>query len=587
MQEPLDVEEDVTFARELIHKKNRDVYESIRSEVRLGWEGITDNGNPGEMLKQEVKNLQQQISTLEEQEDPKVHKNAYLKDFEAAQKFHRWIMEHQLPVDAPPEDNLEELVKFYRARITLKQYILSHWRALVTGSTPPPPPDDILANHTNQPASSLPPLPLATGLAISPTPDNTPASRTSSPVKYLFPPPHSSTELDSLNEEIDEDAKLYETAVKYNPKGAATVEQEWIDGLFAVADTITGEQVNRGMHLTDLRELVRNNQRHSHDHLCGIAWAQWDKIIAEGTLYYDQVVEINKAIKEVPKFSHLRVAAYAQDRSKARAFDSWLKETHISWPNVNDETFEDKAWFLGLRLQRKQHELATWTALAEGKTQPPTPPNLQNGFNIMDAPSKSSHLPSSSPPSSPQKPPSPFLPTSPPSLPSSPSHPLSPVKPPLVDYQSSDPATLFDNDDDVVNSDGHMKEDQDKSEDDGMDDEYIDEEMDGYAEVGAELDAGEAEHTREEVDEKKAGRFSEKFKVRLCSIQQEYEECVAQAAAEEGKNIHACWRFLDEHAETPRDITPFNAFQFWYADNGEFEWQEGGMCCTLSCLNCH
>lgn len=148
-----------------------------------------------------------------------------------------------------------------------------------------------------------------------------------------------------------------------------------------------------------------------------------------------------------------------------------------------------------------------------------------------------------------------------------------------MEYQSSDagfnedPSNLFDNDDSVVDGrDSHRGSDEDYREvqkDDG--------EVEGE---------GEDEVEREDP-EKKGSHFTTKFKELLLSIQQEYEERVAKAVANEGKNVNACWRFLNENTEPPREISPFNAFQSWYADNGEFERAENGMSFILSYLYCY
>ncbi|KAJ3968125.1 hypothetical protein EV361DRAFT_952616 [Lentinula raphanica] len=79
---------------------------------------------------------------------------------------------------------------------------------------------------------------------------------------------------------------------------------------------------------------------------------------------------------------------------------------------------------------------------------------------------------------------------------------------------------------------------------------------------------------REDVDEdatKKGGRLSRSAKADLDRAQAEYEAKVASIAAKANKNVHTCWRYLNETTHAVRNVSSFNAYQAWYRVHGEYE----------------
>lgn len=73
----------------------------------------------------------------------------------------------------------------------------------------------------------------------------------------------------------------------------------------------------------------------------------------------------------------------------------------------------------------------------------------------------------------------------------------------------------------------------------------------------------------DEEGDAKPGCFSECLQKKLLELQADYERKVTEIAAAEHKSAQACWRFLNENAQTPQEIMPFNAFQKWYCTFGE------------------
>ncbi|KAJ3964036.1 hypothetical protein EV361DRAFT_981422 [Lentinula raphanica] len=142
---------------------------------------------------------------------------------------------------------------------------------------------------------------------------------------------------------------------------------------------------------------------------------------------------------------------------------------------------------------------------------------------------------------------------------------------PLVDYPSSsyDPDEFqCDNeeplgvvaDNDCVDE-GYLDDDEDPRE----------EENDDRSE---ESDANEEEEDQEveedqEDNSKHPGRLPQAVKEELTVLQEEYEKKVAAVAAKAKKNVHACWRYLNEKVSTPRNLTAWNAYQAWYAEKGD------------------
>ncbi|KAJ3755207.1 hypothetical protein EV360DRAFT_73043 [Lentinula raphanica] len=146
---------------------------------------------------------------------------------------------------------------------------------------------------------------------------------------------------------------------------------------------------------------------------------------------------------------------------------------------------------------------------------------------------------------------------------------------PLVDYASSS----YDPHDFLQNGRGDNNEDDD-GDDNGA---YIEgahsgEESEG-SEEGEGSDGGDKDEGSEvddtDVDDgegsekKQPGQLPKAIKEELRQLQEEYEEKVAAVAAKAKKNVHACWRFLNEKTSLPREVSPFNAFQAWYRKKGD------------------
>ncbi|KAJ3816853.1 hypothetical protein F5880DRAFT_1618849 [Lentinula raphanica] len=70
---------------------------------------------------------------------------------------------------------------------------------------------------------------------------------------------------------------------------------------------------------------------------------------------------------------------------------------------------------------------------------------------------------------------------------------------------------------------------------------------------------------------KKPGRLSRRVKEELDAAQAEYEAKVASIAAGANKNVHACWRYLNETIFVSRETNPWNAFQSWYGVHGDYQ----------------
>ncbi|KAJ3833286.1 hypothetical protein F5878DRAFT_665780 [Lentinula raphanica] len=104
---------------------------------------------------------------------------------------------------------------------------------------------------------------------------------------------------------------------------------------------------------------------------------------------------------------------------------------------------------------------------------------------------------------------------------------------------------------------------------DPVDEGYLDddEEREEDNKDSEESDAHEEEE--EEDGSKRPGRLSQAVKEELTALQEEYEKKVAAVAAKAKKNVHACWRYLNEIISTPRNMTAWNAYQAWYAEKGD------------------
>ncbi|KAJ3753684.1 hypothetical protein EV360DRAFT_74309 [Lentinula raphanica] len=164
----------------------------------------------------------------------------------------------------------------------------------------------------------------------------------------------------------------------------------------------------------------------------------------------------------------------------------------------------------------------------------------------------------------------------------------------LVDYASStyDPNGDFDEEEDFAgdhNGDFGYPENNDEEGVDEEDGEGVEEE-DGEGKDGEDIEEEEDEDIDEDkdVDENeegsdegegtnKAGQLPRVVKEELRKVQEEYEEKVAAIAARAKKNVHTCWRYLDEKTSTPRELTAFNAFESWYRVHGDVKPSDEGV----------
>ncbi|KAJ3964256.1 hypothetical protein EV361DRAFT_979691 [Lentinula raphanica] len=85
-----------------------------------------------------------------------------------------------------------------------------------------------------------------------------------------------------------------------------------------------------------------------------------------------------------------------------------------------------------------------------------------------------------------------------------------------------------------------------------------------------EEDVAESEQEDVQGHVKRGGRLSSRVKRELEKAQAEYEAKVASIAAEANKNVHTCWRHLNERTYTVRNVSSFNAYQAWCRVHGEY-----------------
>ncbi|KAJ3755379.1 hypothetical protein EV360DRAFT_72904 [Lentinula raphanica] len=133
----------------------------------------------------------------------------------------------------------------------------------------------------------------------------------------------------------------------------------------------------------------------------------------------------------------------------------------------------------------------------------------------------------------------------------------------LVDY----PSSSYDPDDFEHNNEEPFGNVADN---DPVDERFLDDDEEREEDNKGSEDSDVNEEEEEEEDgSKRPGRLPQAVKEELSALQEEYEKKVAAVAAKAKKNVHACWRYLNENISTPRNLTAWNAYQAWYAEKGD------------------